>query len=258
MVALDQMLVYNRFGSFNPFGMMYALKRDVVPLNSPVTRLSAEDCDAKLGTEYYAGSLEAGDVRLKDCKRPRPLVLRTNAGDILHVRLTNYLRAPPDFSSDFCQSPPDENAPQSGDLWATLRSWVAWGDDSQRQHGEVACSEQANSEEMEQEKEDPPASENMAGDGNWPRTRGLNFAIQGLSAFGLDEHTGAETEAPAACKGLATIAPNQEIDCYYKIDREGPYFLASTAAPAGGQGDGGSISHGLFGAVVAQKQEARW
>ena len=32
VVAIDQMLVYNRFGAFNPFGMMYALRRDVVPL----------------------------------------------------------------------------------------------------------------------------------------------------------------------------------------------------------------------------------
>lgn len=32
VVAMDQMLVYNRFGTFNPFGMMYALRRDVVGL----------------------------------------------------------------------------------------------------------------------------------------------------------------------------------------------------------------------------------
>src|SRR6056297_2598418 len=46
IVALDQTLVYNRFGSFNPFGMMYALRRDVVSADSPIKSLTADDCDA--------------------------------------------------------------------------------------------------------------------------------------------------------------------------------------------------------------------
>ncbi|WP_133820509.1 hypothetical protein [Tahibacter aquaticus] len=46
VVALDQSLVYNRFGSFNPFGMMFALRRDVVPAGRAVTRFSADDCVA--------------------------------------------------------------------------------------------------------------------------------------------------------------------------------------------------------------------
>lgn len=35
VVALDQTLVYNRFGSFNPLGMIYALRRDVVAADLP-------------------------------------------------------------------------------------------------------------------------------------------------------------------------------------------------------------------------------
>jgi len=34
--------------------------------------------------------------------------------------------------------------------------------------------------------------------------------------------------------------------------------MASRAAPAGGEGDGGSITHGLFGAVMAERPGARW
>ncbi|MCA9475328.1 MAG: hypothetical protein KC563_05920, partial [Nitrospira sp.] len=30
VVALEQPIMYNRFGSMNPYGMMYALKHDVV------------------------------------------------------------------------------------------------------------------------------------------------------------------------------------------------------------------------------------
>ena len=33
VVALDQVLIYNRLGAINPAGMMYALKRDVVARN---------------------------------------------------------------------------------------------------------------------------------------------------------------------------------------------------------------------------------
>ncbi|HET8670199.1 MAG TPA: hypothetical protein VFM05_06075, partial [Candidatus Saccharimonadales bacterium] len=32
VVAFDQIIFYNRFGSFDPAGMMYALRRDVVPI----------------------------------------------------------------------------------------------------------------------------------------------------------------------------------------------------------------------------------
>ncbi|WP_437775029.1 copper oxidase [Sorangium sp. So ce1097] len=72
VVALDQVYVYNRFGSFNPAGMIYALKQDVVPI----------DPHRRLGP---------GNARLRDGKRPRPLVLRVNAGDTLRIKFTNLL-----------------------------------------------------------------------------------------------------------------------------------------------------------------------
>ena len=91
VAALDQILVYNRFGSFNPFGMMYALKRDLISIDEAPKNITADACDALLGTETWSGQLDAGKVRLKDCKRPRPMVLRANVGDVLHLRLTNLL-----------------------------------------------------------------------------------------------------------------------------------------------------------------------
>jgi hypothetical protein len=65
-VAFDIVYFYNRFGAFNPAGMMYALKRDVVG-NTP------------------------GNVQLRPDKRPRPIVLRVNEGDCLQVNFTNLL-----------------------------------------------------------------------------------------------------------------------------------------------------------------------
>jgi Tol biopolymer transport system component len=74
VVAFDQVYTYNRFGAFNPAGMMYALKRDVVAIDS-------------------SRPLAAGNVQLRADKRPRPLVLRVNEGDCLQVTFTNLLTA---------------------------------------------------------------------------------------------------------------------------------------------------------------------
>ncbi|MEZ4295055.1 MAG: hypothetical protein R3B70_08750, partial [Polyangiaceae bacterium] len=77
VVALDQVVVINRMGTVRPSGLVYALERDVVPMS---------------GT----GPLSPGNVRLRDDKRPRPIVLRMNVGDCIDVTLTNLLApAPP-------------------------------------------------------------------------------------------------------------------------------------------------------------------
>ncbi|WP_437309468.1 copper oxidase [Sorangium sp. So ce388] len=72
VVAIDQMIVYDRYGAFNPGGMIYALRRDVV----------AADPEKPIGP---------GNAALRPGKRPRPLVLRVNAGDSLVISFTNWL-----------------------------------------------------------------------------------------------------------------------------------------------------------------------
>ncbi|HYY42911.1 MAG TPA: hypothetical protein VE775_09285, partial [Pyrinomonadaceae bacterium] len=69
VVAFDQLYTYNRFGAFNPAGMMYALTRDVEKIDSTL-------------------DLGPGNVRLKTGKRPRPIVLRANEGDCLQITFT--------------------------------------------------------------------------------------------------------------------------------------------------------------------------
>ncbi|HEX3531717.1 MAG TPA: copper oxidase [Thermoanaerobaculia bacterium] len=73
VVALDQQFWLNRLGASQPGGMIFALERDVVPSS---------------GT---GGALLAGKVKLRDSKRPRPLVLRVNVGDCLDIHFTNLL-----------------------------------------------------------------------------------------------------------------------------------------------------------------------
>jgi hypothetical protein len=79
VVAIDQSIVYNRFGSFNPYGMIYALKSDVIDLKTGKTL----DQPGVTATPCM--------VTLKADKRPRPLVLRANQGDKLEVNFTNLL-----------------------------------------------------------------------------------------------------------------------------------------------------------------------
>ncbi|MDQ3803543.1 MAG: LpqB family beta-propeller domain-containing protein [Acidobacteriota bacterium] len=72
VVAFDQVFFYNRLGALNPAGMIYALRRDVVPIDS-------------------SRGLVPGNVRLRDGKRARPLTLRMNVGQKLEIRFQNLL-----------------------------------------------------------------------------------------------------------------------------------------------------------------------
>ncbi len=74
VVAIDQCVIYNRYGTALPNGMIYALRRDVVSSANPVQT-----------------ALEPGAVVLRDGKRPRPIVLRANEGDCLEINFTNLL-----------------------------------------------------------------------------------------------------------------------------------------------------------------------
>ena len=63
-MALDQAFYNNRLGAFQAGGIIFALRRDVVPV-------------------YGTGPLAAGKVMLRPDKRPRPMVLRMNVDDCL-------------------------------------------------------------------------------------------------------------------------------------------------------------------------------
>ncbi|MDH5528037.1 MAG: hypothetical protein OEY97_12105 [Nitrospirota bacterium] len=78
VVALDQVLMFNRLGAQNVNGMIYALRRDVVDIDS-------------LQPEVQGASLAPGNVQLRPDKRPRPLTLRVSKGQCLQVEVTNLL-----------------------------------------------------------------------------------------------------------------------------------------------------------------------
>ena len=89
VVALDQPMLFNRLGAKLPNGMMFALAVDVFPDSTPA---SAED--DRNSCRYQ--DCQAGQVRLRTSKRPRPLVLRVNQEQCLEVTFTNLLNPTPE------------------------------------------------------------------------------------------------------------------------------------------------------------------
>src|SRR5690606_1898977 len=84
---------------------------------------------------------------------------------------------------------------------------------------------------------------------NWPATRLANIVVPGLQAT---------DGADPRCTGLQAIAPGQNITCSWHLAREGSFLFYSHGAPAGGEGEGGSLTQGLFGVVTVEPAGSRW
>ena len=167
VVAFDQVFFWNRLGAVQPQGMMYALRRDVVPVSG--------------------STLSAGNVKLRADKRPRPLVLRMNVGDCLRISFQNLLSS----------TRRDDN--QSATRWASIHA----------------------------------------------------VGMQ-LTSSTLDDgsYVGANPN------GLVDVGQSTTYTLY--AQREGEHVFYSLGAPAGGEGDGGHINSGLFGAILVEPAGSRW
>jgi manganese oxidase len=167
VVALDQAIMYNRLGTVNPGGMIYALRRDVVAID-PLK------------------GIVAGNVRLRSTKRPRPIVLRMNSGDCLRITFTNLLSASP-------------------------------------------LSDQ-------------------------PATRSAGIHVIGMELVGSLASDGSNvgTNTPSL------VGPGGSTIYTLWATREGNNLMYSTAATTGGEGDGGTLSEGLFGSVNVEPKGAEW
>lgn len=167
VVAFDQVWFWNRLGAVQPQGMMYALRRDVVPIS---------------GT-----TLSAGNVKLRADKRQRPIVLRMNVGDCLRITFQNLL------------SPTRRDDDQSNTRWASIH----------------AVGMQLVSSTLD--------------DGSW---------------------------VGANPNGQVNVG--QSIIYTLYAEREGEHVIQSMGAVAGGEGDGGHVNSGLFGAIVVEPAGSRW
>ncbi|MFL5355907.1 MAG: copper oxidase [Archangium sp.] len=199
VVAIDQVITYNRFGAFNPVGMVYALKRDVVAVDS-------------------SSPVGPGNARLRDGKRPRPLTLRANVGDCLKVNFTNWL------------------APTRDQI--SLSGVPAWAFDRQPPPPEPG---------------EPPEPANGDFRDDSPATRLASFHVNGLQPL--------DAMSDGANVGLnaSSLAMPGETRTYnWYATSEGAFFVHSMGAPVGGEGNGGSTTHGLFGAVNVEPSGSVW
>jgi hypothetical protein len=202
VVALDQVIVYNRYGSFNPLGMIYALKRDVVA-NNP-----------ELG-------LVAGNVRLRDDKRPRPLVLRANVGDTLEIEFTNLLD--PVRPAILIEAPGCEAAGTCD--------------------GDGICSGTAPEVDLN----------GCIQFNNTTATRDASLLVNHI-----EPQVGAAPFNEHQYRGISGISPGQTINYRWEVEHAGMHIFQSYSAPAGGEGDGGQLTLGLYGAVNAEPAGSVW
>jgi len=167
VVAFDQVIMYNRLGTVNPGGMIYALKKDVVAID-PLK------------------GIVAGNVRLRSDKRPRPIVLRMNSGDCLRITFTNLLSPSP-------------------------------------------LSDQ-------------------------PATRSAGIHVNGMELVGSIASDGSNVGVNAP----SLVAPGGSTVYTLSATREGNNLMYSSAATTGGEGNGGTLSAGLFGSVNVEPKGAEW
>lgn len=230
VVALEQQITYNRFGSMNPYGMLYALKQDVVTLDG-------HPIDA---------TTKPGHVRLRDGKRPRPLVLRANPGDRLIVHFSNMLSpTQPNLHSTQWPAPyTNLNLAELPPLPGEAAHAEATPQPIADPAGYVGCGEDNTAPAMTV----PPTRQN-----DWPRTRCAGITISGLTPAG-------NTFNPTTT-GIAGIPPGHSTTYEWVIPADAKtstHLFFSNAAPSGGEGDGGSLVHGLFGALHVEPPYSTW
>ncbi|MFT3779652.1 MAG: hypothetical protein QM772_15500 [Ottowia sp.] len=231
VVAIEQAYVLNRHAAFVPAGMLYALRHDVVPVDG-------------------SRPLGPGNAMLRSDKRPRPLVLRVNEGDCLQVAFENLLD--PEWREE--SGTPRE---MGGRLPAHVEA----------NHGEPTSRELVRASKVSLDQ---------------PRTRTASLHVTGLelapinaddcprdaacggdgSNVGLPDRQGLVFHPSSQVKRadfLGSLAkPGQKVVTRWRAGKEGTYFAYSTAAPVGGEGDGGQIGLGLFAAVNVEPTGSRW
>jgi hypothetical protein len=168
VVAFDQVFFWNRLGAVEPQGMIYALRNDIVAVDP-------------------SRGIVEGNVRLRDGKRPRPMVLRMNVGDCMTIAFQNLLAPAPV-------------------------------------------------------------------DAEQPATRRASVHVVGMQLVGSIASDGSNVGVNAS----SLVKPGGSAKYKIYAEREGGYMLYSGAAVTGGEGDGGSINAGLFGAVIVEPRNAEW
>ncbi len=220
VVAIEHAFQYNRFGAFNPAGMIFALRHDVLPSSIAPDKESgyfqdpSDPTKDKSAETLWKLPLEAGKVRLRGAKRPRPLVLRIAEGECLHVVFTNLLSPVP----------------------------VIWTDLKLPAHALAPTDDSTRVPFIQEESE-------------YPATRDAAMHVNGLDYV---NGPGQDDGANIGNNKSSLAAPGGRAEYTWYGQKEGGYLLFSSAATTGGEGDGGQIGLGLFGSVNVEPKGSKW
>jgi manganese oxidase len=235
VVALEQIITYNRFGAFNPAGMVYALRKDVVDEQG-------KEITSKTDSEM-AGL--AGKVRLRDGKRPRPLVLRVHEGECLQVKFWNLLSPLPTVHTIF-QRP---DFPEGGVQRHAVLETPAGNPNNPAAAKATDLSTPPRNDPNALHKFPFPRQEEP----DYPTTRSASIHVNGL------DYANIESDGANVGKNTSSLAePGTSKTYTWYARQEGGYFFYSAGALAGGEGDGGQLGLGLFGSVNVEPKGSVW
>ncbi|HWS11445.1 MAG TPA: hypothetical protein VN279_01495, partial [Rhodocyclaceae bacterium] len=204
VVTIDMPIVNNRLGASNVNGMMFALRGDVA--------------DRTTGKgEAQGGVLTAGNAKLRDDKRPRPLVLRVAAGDCLTVNFQNLVSTVPN----------PLNAPLDRDDIGNDPNPATVNGDPQVT---VFVDEQV-------------------------ADRRTSFHANGmqLRALGGIANDGSFVGRNAS----SLMAPGQSTIYRLYAEKEGVFQIVSHGALVGSDANQGNVANGLFGQMIVEPKGAR-
>lgn len=253
VVALEQAVVLNCLGAFNPAGMLYALREDVV----------LEDGSALTDDKW---SRAPGHVQLRSGKRARPLVLRANEGDCLEVTLHNLLAPAVDEQRSggpalyggkvvaHGEDPPGVVYPKGGRSGRELVTPTKISNDLPFTRGITF-----HVTGLEYQPITAAQCPLSSADRTWVCGHGQGDVGRNISAVhpATPEPLRATLRATLRAQG-GTAYPGQSAVYRFRAQREGTYFAYSNAATVGGEGDGGQLGLGLFSAVNVQPKDSTW
>lgn len=257
VVALEQVYYYNRFGAFNPAGIMYALRRDVVKTGDgkeggpEILNEDLDDDSDEVGEPIplepsSADVLLAGHVKLRSDKRPRPLVLRANEGDCLQVTFTNLL-SPTVDEHEFMRDPERRLTHPENPVVA-----IADSDEPATRHASMHVNGLSLVDTIE-------SQGTNVGKNGWYKTDKDGRYVTDSAGKRIKTDGKCSADSTDFGKNLCALAAPGETRTYtWYAKKEGTFFLYSMGAPAGGEGDGGQLGLGLFGAINVQPNGANW
>jgi hypothetical protein len=94
-------------------------------------------------------------------------------------------------------------------------------------------------------------------DDEQPHTRAASIHVIGMQPYQTIADDGSNVGSNGS-GGNGVIMPDDSITYLLHAEREGAYLMHSMGAIAGGEGDGGSISAGLFGALNVEPANSEW